>query len=98
MFSLGVCYLEMEDYVKAEEQLERAGMELMRTENVDESLAQRTFFNLGKAQYAQHKYEFAKASFERAKNFTDEYPQELIRALAKCIQVLSIQERAAPAT
>ena len=49
-------------------------MELMRTENVDESLAQRTFFNLGKAQYALHKYEFAKASFERAKGFTDEYP------------------------
>ena len=31
MFSLGVCYIEMEDYVKAEEQLERAGMELLRT-------------------------------------------------------------------
>ena len=56
MFSLGVCYLEMLDFVKAEEQLERAGAELMRTDNVDESLAQRTFLNLGKAQYNLHKY------------------------------------------
>ena len=69
MFSLGVCYIEMEDFVKAEEQLERAGMELMRTDNVDESLAQRTFFQLGKAQFNLHKYQFAKASFERAKGY-----------------------------
>ena len=56
MFSLGVCYVNMEEYTKAEEQLERAGMELMRTENVDESLAQRTFLHLGKAQFNLQKY------------------------------------------
>ena len=57
----------------------------MRTDNVDESLAQRTFTNLGKAQYNLGKYQFAKTSLERAKGYTDEQPSEIIRLLAKCI-------------
>ena len=39
MFSLGVCYIETDQHEKAEEQLEKAGVEIMRTENMDESLA-----------------------------------------------------------